>query len=85
MELDLAQDSINNLAYPTFFPSPPECLETELRVGWFFYLSDIAIRRLKNRSLNYIYQCERSQTSISEMVEETRNLEKEAEELYEMS
>ncbi|KUJ09905.1 uncharacterized protein LY89DRAFT_596884 [Mollisia scopiformis] len=84
LELDLAQDSINNLAYPTFFPSPPECLETELRVGWYFYLSDIAIRRLKNRCLNYIYQCERSQTSTADMVEEIINLEKEAEELSTM-
>lgn len=84
LELDLAQDSINNLAYPTFFPSPPESLATELRVGWYFYLSDIAIRRLKNRSLNYIYHCERSQIPVSDMAEEIINLEKEAEGLCTM-
>lgn len=40
------------------------------------------MRRLKNRSLNYIYQCERSQRTIPDMVQEIVNLEKEAEELY---
>jgi hypothetical protein len=38
------------------FPSPPDGLETKLEPAWYFYLAEIALRRLKNRILSSLYQ-----------------------------
>jgi hypothetical protein len=40
------------------FPSPPETLETRHEPAWYFYLAEIALRRLKNRILSSLYQSE---------------------------
>jgi hypothetical protein len=50
----------DHLTYPSFFPSPPEPTDTaqshldsriitRQNVGWFFYLSEISMRRLSTR------------------------------------
>lgn len=38
---------VSNLSYPSFFPSPPEKFRDEGR-SWYFYLAEIALKRLIN-------------------------------------
>ncbi|KAJ5633362.1 hypothetical protein N7490_009701 [Penicillium lividum] len=56
LELNLYQKDFLGLKYPTFFPSPPEELKSRDEAAWYFYLAEIALRRLENRILSYIYQ-----------------------------
>ncbi|KAF9885026.1 hypothetical protein FE257_000849 [Aspergillus nanangensis] len=56
LELNLPQEKALDLSYPSFFPSPPEGLKSEDEAAWYFYLAEIALRRLKNRILGYLYQ-----------------------------
>ena len=44
------------MTYPTFFPSPPEALKTKDETAWYFYLAEIALTRLKNRILSFLYR-----------------------------
>lgn len=62
LELNL-QKNVLDLSYPTFFPSPPDGLKTKDEAAWYFYLAEIALRRLENRILGYLY---RPDTAISE-------------------
>lgn len=55
LELNVSETSIWHLTYPAFFPSPPEDLKSQREMVWYFYLAEIALRRLGNRILNYIY------------------------------
>jgi hypothetical protein len=54
--LNLYQKNFLGLKYPTFFPSPPEDLKSRDEAAWYFYLAEIALRRLENRILSYLYQ-----------------------------
>ncbi|KAJ5392627.1 hypothetical protein N7509_008117 [Penicillium cosmopolitanum] len=56
LELNLYQKNFLGLKYPTFFPSPPEELKSRDEAAWYFYLAEIALRRLENRILSYLYQ-----------------------------
>ncbi|CAI7633554.1 unnamed protein product [Penicillium manginii] len=56
LELNLYQKNFLGLKYPTFFPSPPEDLKSRDEAAWYFYLAEIALRRLENRILSYLYQ-----------------------------
>lgn len=56
LELNPSQKDVWDLTYPTFFPSPPEALKTKDEVAWYFYLAEIALTRLKNRILSYLYR-----------------------------
>lgn len=47
-----------DLKYPTFFPSPPEGLKTQDEAAWYFYLAEIALRRLENRVLSHLFRTE---------------------------
>jgi hypothetical protein len=60
LELNVSEKSVWDLTYPAFFPSPPEGLKTQGEIVWYFYLAEIALRRLGNRILNYIYKCQPS-------------------------
>jgi hypothetical protein len=51
----VSETSVWDLTYPSFFPSPPEELRSQREIVWYFYLAEIALRRLGNRILNYIY------------------------------
>ncbi|KAF4769257.1 hypothetical protein HAV15_008782 [Penicillium sp. str.  len=57
LELGLGNTTCLDLTYPALFPSPPKDLETQGETVWYFYLAEIALRRLGNRVLNYIYNC----------------------------
>lgn len=56
LELNIAKNSVWDLTYPSYFPPAPKSLQTRGEVIWYFYLSEIALRRLGNRILTYIYQ-----------------------------
>ncbi|KAJ5787301.1 hypothetical protein N7457_002291 [Penicillium paradoxum] len=56
LELNRSQKSVVDLSYPTGFPSPPEELKSKDEAAWYFYLAEIALRRLENRILDYAYR-----------------------------
>ncbi|KFZ02170.1 hypothetical protein V500_00408 [Pseudogymnoascus sp. VKM F-4518 (FW-2643)] len=41
---------------PTYHSNPDDSLRREQQQSWFYYLSEIALRRIGNRVLNYFYQ-----------------------------
>lgn len=67
LELNPSQKDVWDLTYPTFFPSPPEALKTRDEAAWYFYLAEIALTRLKNRILSYLYRSDMSVTPDSSM------------------
>ncbi|KAH8809201.1 hypothetical protein F5884DRAFT_396765 [Xylogone sp. PMI_703] len=77
LELNVHEKSVWDLTYPAFFPSPPKGLKSQGEAVWFFYLAEIALRRLGNRILNYIYQHDSSNLSDS-IDEATVNFEEQA-------
>ncbi|KAJ5664698.1 hypothetical protein N7462_011511 [Penicillium macrosclerotiorum] len=60
LELNFGQKSVLDLSYPTLFPSPPDQLRTKDEAAWYFYLAEIALRRLKNRILDTVYRHDNS-------------------------
>jgi hypothetical protein len=77
LELNISERSAWDLTYPTFFPSPPEGLRSQGEAVWYFYLAEIALRRLGNRILNYVYQ-DSSTTSQPRVNQVTSNFEDQA-------
>jgi hypothetical protein len=52
LELSLPGFNAANLTYPEFLPSPPlESLQNQDQ-AWYFYLAEIALRRLANQILS---------------------------------
>ncbi|KAJ6104334.1 hypothetical protein N7523_010654 [Penicillium sp. IBT 18751x] len=76
LELNVAKYSALDLTYPALFPSPPRTLRAPGQIEWYFYLADIALRRLGNRILNYIYRLNGLDTTVS--TETIRGFEAEA-------
>lgn len=77
----MSETSVWDLTYPAFFPSPPEELKSQREIVWYFYLAEIALRRLGNRILNYIYTSRPSDSSghlTSEMLESILGYEQQA-------
>ena len=77
LELNVSETSIWDLTYPAFFPSPPEGLRSQREIVWYFYLAEIALRRLGNRILNYNYDT-KATSSLSGMVEAVLVFEQQA-------
>ncbi|KAF7718734.1 Fungal Zn(2)-Cys(6) binuclear cluster domain-containing protein [Penicillium ucsense] len=65
LELNVAKNNSLDLTYPVLFPSPPRTLAAQGHIEWYFYLSDIALRRLGNRILNYIYRLKPLESPVS--------------------
>ncbi|KAL2865315.1 uncharacterized protein BJX67DRAFT_389519 [Aspergillus lucknowensis] len=65
LELNLPQKSDWDLTYPTFFPTPPNELRTKDEAAWYYYLAEIALRRLGNRILSHLYQSDMASTHES--------------------
>lgn len=56
-ELTLPGFNAANLTYPEFLPSPPlESIQIEDQ-AWYFYLAEIALRRLANQILSAVLPC----------------------------
>ncbi|KAH6961966.1 hypothetical protein BKA56DRAFT_598147 [Ilyonectria sp. MPI-CAGE-AT-0026] len=56
LELNITENSVWNLRYPEFFPAPPKSLQSQGEATWYFYLAEIALRRLGNRILTHMCQ-----------------------------
>jgi hypothetical protein len=74
----VSDKSVWDLTYPAFFPSPPSGLKSQGEAAWFFYLAEIALRRLGNRILNYVYRQKVPQNSTADMDDATANFEDQA-------
>ncbi|KAK5261663.1 Zcf27p [Exophiala xenobiotica] len=77
LELNVSETSIWDLTYPAFFPSPPDGLRSQREIVWYFYLAEIALRRLGNRILNYIYDT-KAASSLADVAESTVGFEQQA-------
>lgn len=81
IELSLPGFGLQDLSYPTSFPSPPsEHLENDAARAWYYYLAEIALRRLANRILHHLFrnQEEGRFFRIAQMVESTATFESQA-------
>ena len=47
--LGLPDFAFNDLSYPLLFPTPPEFVQNQQATSWYFYLSEISLRRLEHR------------------------------------
>ncbi len=47
--LNLPDFAFDDLSYPLLFPTPPESIEGQQATSWYFYLSEISLRRLEHR------------------------------------
>jgi Fungal Zn(2)-Cys(6) binuclear cluster domain len=47
--LQLPDYGVGDLSYPLLFPTPPEGLPDMQAASWYFYLSEISLRRLEHR------------------------------------
>ncbi|KAL2846692.1 hypothetical protein BJY01DRAFT_247122 [Aspergillus pseudoustus] len=56
LELNVSRSCALDLTYPAFFPTPPLGLKSEQEAVWYYYLAEIALRRLGNRILNHLYE-----------------------------
>jgi len=45
-----------DLSYPSFLPSPPPGSVKDQERSWYFYLAEIALRRLGNQILTHVVQ-----------------------------
>ena len=82
LELNISEKSFWDLTYPAFFPSPPRGLKSQGEAVWYFYLAEIALRRLGNRILNYIYRYKYSAASDPDINQAISNFEDQAEGWY---
>ncbi|KAL4881052.1 hypothetical protein BJY04DRAFT_218569 [Aspergillus karnatakaensis] len=76
LELNVGRSCVLDLTYPAFFPSPPIGLKSEEEAVWYFYLAEIALRRLGNRILNHLY--DQNQRGNASDVEAILNFEDQA-------
>ncbi|KIW61328.1 hypothetical protein, variant 2 [Exophiala xenobiotica] len=77
LELNVSETSVWDLTYPAFFPSPPDGLRSQREIVWYFYLAEIALRRLGNRILNYIYDT-KAASSLADVAESAVGFEQQA-------
>ncbi|CAO2658431.1 Nn.00g061540.m01.CDS01 [Neocucurbitaria sp. VM-36] len=59
-ELDLPHSSLADLEYPDMYPSPPNSraadeISEQQEQSWFYYLTEITLRRISNRVVNTLY------------------------------
>ncbi|KPM43245.1 hypothetical protein AK830_g3322 [Neonectria ditissima] len=78
LELNIAENSVWNLQYPEFFPAPPKSLQSQGEGTWYFYLAEIALRRLGNRILTHTCQFKPSESSSADRVSKTVDFEQQA-------
>ena len=80
--LKLPDFAFNDLSYPLLFPTPPETIMGEQATSWYFYLSEISLRRLEHRVRDEISNALRASEPVlpSELDQTTRAVEDLAEE-----
>lgn len=78
LELGVGKNAFLDLTYPALFPSPPNSLLSHGEPSWYYYLAEIALRRLGNRILNFVYQHDHVQTSTANIIDAAHNFEEQA-------
>lgn len=78
LELSIVKTSPWDLRYPDLFPNPPESLESQGEPAWYFYLAEIALRRLNNRILAFTGTIGRDSTMVSDKVTAIQEFERQA-------
>ncbi|KAK7592030.1 hypothetical protein V3481_006665 [Fusarium oxysporum f. sp. vasinfectum] len=78
LELSITENSAWNLRYPQFFPAPPKGLQSEGEAGWYFYLAEIALRRLGNRILTYTCHFQLAHITVADKVSRVLEFEQQA-------
>lgn len=81
MELSLPGFGLQDLSYPSSFPSPPlDDLGDDSARAWYYYLAEIALRRLANRILYNLFRHQDNGRfpRITEMIEMTAAFEAQA-------
>lgn len=56
LELNVTKNPVFDLSYPDFYPSPPRAIHSDKEIVWYYYLAEIALRRLGNRVLNTFHK-----------------------------
>ncbi|CAF3565416.1 unnamed protein product [Fusarium graminearum] len=74
---DFSMPYASSVLYPPFFPTPPHPLEStkttassRQHTAWLFYLSEISLRRLSNRTCNDILELHRASPSNVEFLKQ---------------
>lgn len=83
-ELSLPGFNAANLTYPEFLPSPPlESLQNQDQ-AWYFYLAEIALRRLANQILSEVlpYSSADSICDLTRIAGTMSDFESQAEQWY---
>ncbi|KAM0468842.1 hypothetical protein ACHAP7_010526 [Fusarium lateritium] len=78
LELSITESSAWNLRYPQFFPAPPKGLQSEGEAGWYFYLAEIALRRLGNRILTCTSYFRSASTTLADKISRVLEFEQQA-------
>lgn len=78
LELNIIETTAWNLRYPAFFPEPPKTLQSASETVWYFYLAEIALRRLGNRILMYIYRNSFTEPSLQDEIAAVVEFEQQA-------
>jgi hypothetical protein len=77
LELNITRNHpVFDLSYPEFYPSPPRAISSDKESSvWYYYLAEIALRRLANRTLNTFHRSKPiiSSPVASSMVENFEN------------
>lgn len=81
LELNVFQNSIWDLTYPLEYPTPPEGLRTNREAVWYYYLAEIALRRLSNRILNSFHKTNQNEPYLN--MREVADFEQQAEQWIE--
>jgi hypothetical protein len=81
-ELNIDRNNTESLTYPDFFPSPPEQSTLPEESTWYFYLADIALRRLTIRLFNYLHHRTRHQATPSELIAMAQDFERQADDWH---
>jgi len=83
-ELSLPGFNPTNLTYPEFLPSPPlESIQNQDQ-AWYFYLAEIALRRLANQILSEVlpYSNAESNCELTSIASRMHDFENQAEQWY---
>lgn len=78
LELGIIKTSAWDLRYPDLFPDPPESIQSQGEPAWYFYLAEIALRRLNNRILSATCLNDQNAGNVADKVAMTLEFERQA-------
>ncbi|KAK1623791.1 hypothetical protein BDP81DRAFT_465108 [Colletotrichum phormii] len=78
LELGISKTSAWDLRFPDLFPDPPESIQSHGEPAWYFYLAEIALRRLNNRILSATCLDDQNTGNVADKVATTLEFERQA-------